>query len=286
MSTEVVRELLQNIQFTLQARMKVVEEILLATKQTSPSANHPGLDKKLNDLEVALESLNEYAMGQVRTLAFNHDMLEKRVELLESSLRNASEALLTINSTIGSLQKRMDDERPVEAAEVDAEIEATQEAALNADLDAVTTEKNAKEALSKAVEKLEEEEEVEEEEAEEEVEEEVEVEEEEEPELEAFDYKKKTYARDQNNNVYAMDEEGCADTSEVLGIWNPLTKKIDPVPEEEELDLESFDYGKKSYARDQHNNVYVLDDEGCADTSQVYGTWNSKTKKIERVPNA
>ena len=109
-------------------------------------------------------------------------------------------------------------------------------------------------------------------------------------ELEAFEYKKKTYARDQNNNVYSMDDEGCADTSEILGIWNPVTKKIDPVPQEEEqeeeLELEAFDYGKRSFCRDQHNKVYSLDDEGCADTSQVYGTWNPKTKKIERVPNA
>jgi hypothetical protein len=287
MSTEVVRELLQNIQSTLQMRMKVVEEILTATKQTAPSGDHPELDKRLNDLEGALESLNEYAMGQVRTLAYNHDMLEKRVELLESSMRNASEALLTINSTIGSLQKRMDDERPVEAAEVEAEIEETQEAALNADVDAAATEAQAKVALAKAVEQLEEEEE-EADKADDEADDSES--EEDEPELEAFDYKKKTYARDVNNNVYAMDDEGCADTSEVIGIWNPVTKKIDPVPEEEvqeeEPELEAFDYGKKTYARDQNNNVYVLDDEGCADTSQVYGIWNPKTKKIERVPNA
>jgi len=287
MSTEVVRELLQNIQSTLQQRMKVVEEILTAAKQTAPSGDHPELDKRLNDLEGAFESLNEYAMGQVRTLAYNHDMLEKRVELLESSMRNASEALLTINSTIGSLQKRMDDERPVEAAEVEAEIEETQEAALNADADAAATEAQAKVALAKAVEQLEEEED-EADKADDEAEDDES--EEEEPELEAFDYKKKTYARDVNNNVYAMDNDGCADTSEVIGIWNPVTKKIDAVPEEEvqeeEPELEAFDYGKKTYARDQNNNVYVLDDEGCADTSQVYGIWNPKTKKIERVPNA
>ena len=267
--------------------MKVVEEILTAAKQTAPSGDHPELDKRLNDLEGAFESLNEYAMGQVRTLAYNHDMLEKRVELLESSMRNASEALLTINSTIGSLQKRMDDERPVEAAEVEAEIEETQEAALNADADAAATEAQAKVALAKAVEQLEEEED-EADKADDEAEDDES--EEEEPELEAFDYKKKTYARDVNNNVYAMDNDGCADTSEVIGIWNPVTKKIDAVPEEEvqeeEPELEAFDYGKKTYARDQNNNVYVLDDEGCADTSQVYGIWNPKTKKIERVPNA
>jgi hypothetical protein len=66
------------------------------------------------------------------------------------------------------------------------------------------------------------------EEEEEEVEEEVE-EEEVELEFEEFEYKKKTYYRDQNSNVYVADEEGCIDPNEVVGVWNPKTKKIDRV---------------------------------------------------------
>jgi hypothetical protein len=141
-------------------------------------------------------------MGEVRTLAYNHDMLEKRVVMLESAMRSATETLLTINSTIGSLQERMDDERPVEAAEVEAEIEQTQGAALE--------ETPAEE---------------EEEEAEEEEEEQ-----QEELDLEVLEYRKRTYARDQHNNVYNMDDEGTADVSQIVGIWNPKTKKIEPVP--------------------------------------------------------
>lgn len=282
MSAEVIRELFRNVETSFQTslqetqtnihnRLKIIEEILCATRQTAGTT--PAAQSNFAALESQIRSLEEYTMGEVRTLAYNHDMLEKRVELMESSYT-------TINTTISALQKRIEDDRPVEAAEVEAEIESTQEAALNADLDAVATERLAKESLVNAIEKLEEEEVLEED-----ADDEAEVEEE---ELEAFEYKKKTYARDQNNNVYAMDDEGCADTSEILGIWNPVTKKIDPVPqeEEEELELEAFDYGKKSYCRDQHNKVYTLDDEGCADTSQVYGIWNPKTKKIERVPNA
>ncbi len=68
-----------------------------------------------------------------------------------------------------------------------------------------------------------EEEEDEEEEEEEEDEEEVEL------EFEEFEYKKKTYHRDQFCNVYIADEEGCIDPNEVVGIWNPKTKKIDRV---------------------------------------------------------
>ena len=69
------------------------------------------------------------------------------------------------------------------------------------------------------------------EEEEEVVEEEEEVVEEEELELEEFEYKNKTYYRDQNSNVYIADEDGCVDANEVVGIWNPKTKKIDRVPQ-------------------------------------------------------
>jgi hypothetical protein len=300
MSTEVIRELFRNVENSFQTslqetqanihnRLKVIEEILCATRHSYGAGDTPSVQGNFNALESHVKSLEEYTMGEVRTLAYNHDMLEKRVELLESSMKTASETLMTINSTIGALQKRMEDDRPVEAVEVEAEIEAAQEAALNADLDATATEKHARDIFVKAVEELDEEADDEASEAEVEEEQEEE-EEEEEQELEAFEYKKKTYARDQNNNLYSMDEEGCADTSEIIGIWNPTTKKIDPVPEEEEqeeeLELEAFEYAKKSYCRDQHNKVYVLDEEGCADTSQMYGVWNPKTKKIERVPNA
>jgi chromosome segregation ATPase len=229
--------------------LRVIEEILHATKSTNATGNVPGVTDKLVELERYVKSVEEYAMGEVRTLAFNHDMLEKRVEMLESSMRKAADTLITVNETMGSLQRRMDDEKPVEAAEVEAEIEAAQEAALNADVDPITTEMKAKAALLKAVEQLEEEEEVVEEEVEEEeevveeeeevveeeeevVEEEVEEEEveEEELELEEFTYKNKTYYRDQNCNVYIADEDGAVDPNEVVGIWNPKTKKIDRVP--------------------------------------------------------
>jgi hypothetical protein len=224
-------------------------------------------------------------MGEVRTLAYNHDQLEKRVELLESSMRKAAETLLTLNHTIGSLQKRIDDERPVEAVEAEVEVEETQEAALNADADVIATEAKAKESMARAVEELVDEgdDADDEEEEEEEVEEEEQEVEEEELELESFIYKKKTYARDQNNNVYNLDEEGSADVSEVVGIWNPTTKKIDPVPQEEEVpELEAFDYAKKTYCRDAENNVYSVDADGCADVSEIIGLWNPKTKKIDR----
>lgn len=281
MSTEVIQELCRNIETTLHDRLTVIQDILKSTKQSTGSGDTLAVQAKLNELQSHITSVEEYAMGEVRTLAYNHDQLEKRVELLESSMRKAAETLLTLNETIGSLQKRMDDERPVEAVEAEVEVEETQEAALNADADVIATEAKAKESMAKAVEELQEDEE--EEDADDEAEDEDEEVEEEELDLEPFTYKKTTYARDQNNNVYNLDEEGNADISEVVGIWNPTTKKIDPVPQEEEEapELEAFTYKKKTYCRDAENNVYPVDADGCADISEIVGTWNPKKNDID-----
>ena len=70
-------------------------------------------------------------------------------------------------------------------------------------------------------------EEEEEEEEEEEVEEEVE-EEAQEVELEEFIYKKKTYYKDGENQVYQMDSDGNLDDSPI-GVWNEQTQRIHPM---------------------------------------------------------
>ncbi len=225
MSSEVVRELFRNFENVLHDRLRVIEDILTSTNKVGVTGDLEPIQHNLKQVSDHFKSLEEYTMGQIRTLAYNHDMLEKRVESIENSLKSAVVSFQTINETIGMMQKRIDDEKPVEAAEVEAEIEETQEAALNADIDAVATEQKAQKALVKAIEQLPaDEEEVEEEEVEEE-----EVEEEVELEFEEFEYKKKTYHRDQFCNVYIADEEGCIDPNEVVGIWNPKTKKIDRV---------------------------------------------------------
>ena len=120
MSTEVsiVRELISNLKQTLNDRLAVFEDFLVKSKSSVSTADTSALESHLSDLESRLRSLDDYAMSQVRTLAFNHDMLEKRVESLEASMKSAVESFLTINTTIGMMQKRMDDEKPVEAAEV------------------------------------------------------------------------------------------------------------------------------------------------------------------------
>ena len=65
------------------------------------------------------------------------------------------------------------------------------------------------------------------EEEEEEVEEEVE-EEAQEVELEEFIYKKKTYYKDGENQVYQMDSDGNLDDSPI-GVWNEQTQRIHPM---------------------------------------------------------
>jgi hypothetical protein len=285
MSSEVVRELFRNLEHTLHDRLKVIEDILSTTKQSVSTTAPEGkafdpspILERLTDLEGHFRSLDEYTMGQIRTLAFNHDQLELRVEAMERLMKSAVESFRTINDTIGMLQKRVDD-IPVEVAEVEAEIEEAQEAALNADEESVVIEEATKEVLAKAVDALDEEEEVDEDEDEDDADDE--------PDLEVFTYKKKDYCRDQDNNVYAINDEGEADLSEVIGIWNPTTKKIDAPPEkEEEPELEAFEYKKKTYCRDQKNNVYPVDDDGCADVSEIVGIWNPKTNKIDPVPSA
>lgn len=198
MSSEVVRELFRNLENTLHDRLKVIEDILSSTKQSVSTNTFDAseINDRLSVLEGHFKNLDEYTMGQVRTLVFNHDQLEKRVESLEKSMKSAVESFQTINETVESLQTRLeeyekkqeDNDVAVEAAEVEAEMEEAQDA-----------------------------------EAEEEVEEDEEL------ELEEFEYKKKVYHRDQHNNVYIADEEGCIDPNEVVGIWNPQTKKIDRV---------------------------------------------------------
>jgi hypothetical protein len=240
MSTDVVKELFRNLENVLHDRLKVIEDILSTARQTV----HPVDSAKLVELEARLHSLDEYAMAEVRTLAFNHDKLEGTVKnletrllSLESSMKTAIVSFQVINDTMGMLQKRMNDETPVEAAEAEAELDEAQEAALNAETDAIIVETQAKASLAKAVKELVEEEEEEEddnttaqeEEAAEEEEEEAEEEEaeEESPYEHIFTHDEVDYYVDKTtNNVYNPDEDGGVDPEDIKGIWNASTEKM------------------------------------------------------------
>jgi hypothetical protein len=204
MSTEVVivRELISNLKQTLNDRLAVFEDFLVKSKQAVATGDTSLLEKQVAALEAHFHSLDDYTMSQVRTIVFNHDMLENRVESLENAMKSAMESFNSINTAIGAMQKRMDDEKPVEAAEVEAEIEETQEAALS--------EAPAEEA---------------EEEAEEE--EEDEGEEEESPYEFIFTFKGVDYYQDkESHNVYNPDEDGGVDPEAIVGLWNPNTEKM------------------------------------------------------------
>ena len=56
----------------------------------------------------------------------------------------------------------------------------------------------------------------------------VEEEQEQEVEVEEFIYKKKTYYKDGENQVYQMDSEGNLDMSPI-GMWNEQTQRIHPI---------------------------------------------------------
>ena len=213
MSTEVVivKELISNLKQTLNDRLAVFEDFLVKSKQSVASADLSGIETQLARLESRIHSVDEYAMDQVRTLAFNHDMLEKRVQTLEEKVNTHLHDVIRLIETIEKMQKRMDDEKPVEAAEVEAEIEQTQEAALS------------EQPVEEEVEA--------DDEAEAEEEEQEEAEEEEEGDEDRYEhiftYQKQDYFLDTlTNNVYIADKDGAIDPEDVKGIWNATTEKM------------------------------------------------------------
>ena len=89
----------------------------------------------------------------------------------------------------------------------------------------------------------------------------------EEPELKPIKIKKVLYYIDSENNLYSETEDGY----EQVGVYDPETKTIKPVEEQESegaVEVEDFVYKGTTYQRDAENNVYL-------DGEQV-GTWNGK----------
>ena len=93
----------------------------------------------------------------------------------------------------------------------------------------------------------------------------------EEPELKQIKIKGKLYYKDEENNIYAETEDGY----EQIGVYNPVTKDIEVVQDQEEdendedaIEVEEFIFKGKTYQRDTENNVYL---EG-----EHIGTWNGK----------
>lgn len=203
------------------------------------------------------------------------DGLEQRVSesrVLEREFMEIRPALNTRNILVPSVRST-----PALAAAVAAASALPPDLDLHSETSSETEEEE--EVVEEAVEQVEEEavEQVEEEAVEEEVAEEGEVvseeaaeeESESEPELKPITIKKVQYYIDSENNLYSETEDGY----EQVGVYDPATKTINPVEDEEEesegaVEVEDFVYKGKTYQRDADNNVYL-------DGEQV-GTWNGK----------
>ena len=183
------------------------------------------------------------------------DGLEQRVsesQMLEREFMEIRPALNTRNILVPSVRST-----PALAAAVAAASALPPDLELNSETSSESEEEE--DVAEKAVEEEAVEEEVVSEEA---------TEEESEPELKPIKIKKVQYYIDSENNLYSETEDGY----EQVGVYDPETKTIKPVEEEEEsegaVEVEDFVYKGTTYQRDAENNVYL-------DGEQV-GTWNGK----------
>jgi hypothetical protein len=232
MSIETIRSLFRVLENTLHERLTVIEDVI-GNQEKSSESNNGDLEERVarlennNNLELhrrlaTLEGMFLRLQDDVKSIRWDEIALNRRVDILHANMQVES---------AGS------DERPVEAVEAEVELDTAEAEALDADIDASEVERGATEALKDAVKALpapvsvsakeaddeEAEEEADDEEAEEEAEDEAE--EEAGVSVEEFIYRNKSYYRDSDNKVYRADEEGDI-LDEVIGVWNPTTKKI------------------------------------------------------------
>lgn len=230
MNSDLVKDLFRNFENTFIARLRAIEDILTSTKQSSNTGTVDLTEvyQKIDAATSYIKSVEDYAMGEVRTIVFNADKLEERVSFLERELASYTVAMENATKQFTNLSNKLDslllrdskDDTPVEAVEAQVELEA-------AEVEALDVEQEEQEEAE------EQEEEQEEEEAEEEQEEEAA--EEEGQNVEAFEYSyldkktkkivKVTLYHDAEYNVYQEDEDGGIDST-VIGTYDPKTKKF------------------------------------------------------------
>lgn len=243
MSIETIRSLFRVLENTLHERLTVIEDVIGNQTRSSETSNeNVEVHQRLASLEGMFGRIHDY----VNSIKAEQIALNRRLDVLHANMQLESAGLRAVPAS---------DERPVEAVEAEVELETAEAEALDADIDASEVERGATEALKDAVKALplpvsvsakEVEEEVEDQaedkdqaedegeaeaEDEDQTEDKAEAEAEAEPEEEAgvsveeFIYRNKTYYRDSDNKVYRADEEGDI-LDEVIGVWNPTTKKI------------------------------------------------------------
>ena len=194
MSTEpLIRELFRNLESNLHERLVMIEQILQAVEKPKV----PLYDNEFIGRIEALERQRPASVDDSRLSALEDMMTKMYVEL-------------------ESLKRQRPSVEPVRVVSIPVEAKAA--SAVKASTPAAPVVKSK--APAPVVPQWEEEPEVE-------PEVEVEEEEEQELELEEFEYKGRTFFKDQNNMVYAADEEGEISTDEPVGQWNG--KRIVPV---------------------------------------------------------
>ena len=259
-SLETVRGLIRNLENTLHERLAVIEDVLRLSvaDETNECCCNSKLKNNDNDLDGRITRLEKHHLhqrvvtlesmfGRLNSIQVEQLALSRRLDILHANMQLES-AGMRAQPVISFSNVPPSDDRPVEAVEAEVEIETAEVAALDADIDASEVERGAAVALGVAVDALPSEEQEQEQEEEQEDEEQDDEEQEDEEQddeeqddeeqedqeqedegvevtLEEFTYGKKKYYRDPDNNVYCADEEGDI-VDEIVGVWNPATKKI------------------------------------------------------------
>ncbi len=227
MNSDLVKEIFRNFENTFIARLRAIEDILTSTKQSTEVTAPVDLTEVNQKIDAAvgyIKSVEEYAMGEVRTIVYNADKLEERVSFLERELAKCTLTMEASTKQLVSLSEKIDsillketkDDRPVEAVMAEVELETAEAEALELEEEAGQ-------------------EEAEEEEEQEETEEQEEEVEEEQSNVEPFEYSyldkktkkivKITLYHDAEYNVYQEDEDGGIDST-IIGKYDPKTKKF------------------------------------------------------------
>lgn len=176
-----IRELFRGLETTIHERLSMIEQVLHSVEKPKVPLYDNEFISRIERLERLVASQN---MVQVPG---DNSLLEERVTALE-------ENLASLFSDVERLKEIPSPILPMRTHTVDMLLSGDEKV-----LD--------EEPIVEVVENVQEEELVEEEE-----------EAEEELALEEFEYKGKTYYKDEDNQVYEMDEEG--DISEPIGVWN------------------------------------------------------------------
>lgn len=177
-----IRELFRGLETTIHERLSMIEQVLHSVEKPKVPLYDSEFISRIERLERLVASQNSLQNPN------DNSLLEERVTALEENL-----------SSLFSDVERMKDSAPSPILPMRTH---TVDMLLSGDEKIID-----EEPVIEVVENVQEEEIVEEEE-----------EEEKELALEEFEYKGKTYYKDEENQVYEMDEEG--DISEPIGSWN------------------------------------------------------------------